>query len=43
MSEQRKNPSYMAQLLEKLGWDQGIRIPLANPGNQELETILINR
>ncbi|KAG6453319.1 hypothetical protein O3G_MSEX008084 [Manduca sexta] len=36
-------PSYMAQLLEQLGWNQGTRIPLANQENQELETLLINR
>lgn len=44
MSEQgTKAPAYMAQLLEELGWNQGTRIPLANPDNQNLETILINR
>ncbi|CAG9576008.1 unnamed protein product [Danaus chrysippus] len=36
-------PQYMAQLLEELGWNQGTRIPLANPDNQNLETLLIDR
>ncbi|KAL0895542.1 hypothetical protein ABMA27_011645 [Loxostege sticticalis] len=43
MSEQANVPRYMAQLLEELGWNQGTRIPLANPDNQNLETLLINR
>ncbi|CAG4924253.1 unnamed protein product [Colias eurytheme] len=38
-----KVPGYMAQLLEELGWNQGTRIPLANPDNQNLETLLISR
>ncbi|KAL4705010.1 hypothetical protein ACJJTC_009798 [Scirpophaga incertulas] len=36
-------PRYMSQLLEELGWDQGTRIPLANPDNQNLETLLLSR
>ncbi|XP_072935784.1 coiled-coil domain-containing protein 39 [Epargyreus clarus] len=36
-------PGYMAQLLEELGWNQGTRIPLADPDNQNLETLLISR
>ncbi|CAF4780699.1 unnamed protein product [Pieris macdunnoughi] len=36
-------PGYMAQLLEELGWNQGTRIPLANPDNQNLESLLISR
>ncbi|XP_075984085.1 coiled-coil domain containing protein 39 [Anticarsia gemmatalis] len=43
MAETTKTPGYMAQLLEALGWNQGTRIPLADPGNQELENQLINR
>ncbi|CAK1548392.1 unnamed protein product [Leptosia nina] len=44
MSESNKNvPGYMVQLLEELGWNQGTRIPLANPDNQNLETLLITR
>lgn len=43
MSETGKPPGYMAQLLEELGWNQGTRIPLADPQNQDLETSLINR
>lgn len=43
MTEGAKPPAYMAQLLEALGWHQGTRIPLANPANQQLETLLINR
>ncbi|XP_063829316.1 coiled-coil domain-containing protein 39-like [Ostrinia nubilalis] len=43
MSEQANVPRYMAQLLEELGWNQGTRIPLANPDNQNLETLLISR
>ncbi|XP_047535429.1 coiled-coil domain-containing protein 39 [Vanessa atalanta] len=38
-----KVPRYMAQLLEELGWNQGTRIPLASPDNQNFETILIER
>ncbi|VVC87995.1 unnamed protein product [Leptidea sinapis] len=38
-----KVPGYMGQLLEELGWNQGTRIPLANPDNQNLETLLIGR
>lgn len=36
-------PRYMEQLLEQLGWNQGTRIPLANPNNQVLENLLIDR
>lgn len=36
-------PRYMEQLLEQLGWNQGTRIPLANPDNQALENLLIDR
>ncbi|CAH0406074.1 unnamed protein product [Chilo suppressalis] len=43
MGEQVTVPRYMTQLLEELGWNQGIRIPLANPDNQILETVLIDR
>lgn len=44
MSENNeKVPRYMAQLLEELGWGQGTRIPLADPDNQSLETVLIDR
>ncbi|CAH2254687.1 jg1811, partial [Pararge aegeria aegeria] len=44
MSEQSAVvPRYMAQLLEELGWNQGTRIPLANPNNQNMETLLISR
>lgn len=44
MSEQTAAvPRYMAQLLEELGWNQGTRIPLANPDNQNLEALLIDR
>lgn len=43
MSDQNKVPGYMAQLLEELGWNQGTRIPLATPDNQNLETLLISR
>lgn len=43
MGETAKTPGYMAQLLEALGWNQGTRIPLADPANQELESQLINR
>ncbi|XP_050673187.1 coiled-coil domain-containing protein 39 isoform X2 [Leptidea sinapis] len=38
-----KVPGYMGQLLEELGWNQRTRIPLANPDNQNLETLLIGR
>ncbi|KPI93477.1 Coiled-coil domain-containing protein 39 [Papilio xuthus] len=43
MSAPEKVPGYMAQLLEELGWNQGTRIPLADPNNSNLETILIAR
>ncbi|XP_059049191.1 coiled-coil domain-containing protein 39 [Achroia grisella] len=43
MGEQIKVPGYMAQLLEELGWNQGTKIPLANPNNQNLETLLITK
>ncbi|XP_052753622.1 coiled-coil domain-containing protein 39 isoform X2 [Galleria mellonella] len=43
MTELGKVPGYMAQLLEELGWNQGTRIPLADPDNQNLETLLISR
>lgn len=43
MGDQATVPRYMAQLLEELGWNQGTRIPLANPENQDLETLLISR
>ncbi|XP_048005998.1 coiled-coil domain-containing protein 39 isoform X2 [Leguminivora glycinivorella] len=43
MAEQQKAPTYMTQLLDALGWNQGTRIPLANPDNQILETLLIDR
>ncbi|XP_063547533.1 coiled-coil domain-containing protein 39 [Cydia strobilella] len=43
MAEQQKAPRYMTQLLDALGWNQGTRIPLANPDNQHLETLLIDR
>ncbi|KAI8430065.1 hypothetical protein MSG28_000488 [Choristoneura fumiferana] len=43
MSVEQKVPGYMAQLLDALGWNQGTRIPLANPDNEVLETLLINR
>lgn len=43
MNVQQKVPGYMAQLLDALGWNQGTRIPLANPDNEILETLLINR
>ncbi|XP_049887666.1 coiled-coil domain-containing protein 39 [Pectinophora gossypiella] len=36
-------PRYMDKLLKELGWNQGTRIPLANPDNQDLENNLINR
>lgn len=36
-------PRYMAQLLGQLGWNQGTKIPLANPNNQVLENLLIDR
>ncbi|XP_045760445.1 coiled-coil domain-containing protein 39 isoform X2 [Maniola jurtina] len=36
-------PRYMAQLLQELGWNLGTRIPLANPHNQTLENLLIDR
>ncbi|XP_061710408.1 coiled-coil domain-containing protein 39 isoform X2 [Cydia pomonella] len=43
MGDQQKAPRYMTQLLDALGWNQGTRIPLANPDNQNLETLLIDR
>lgn len=42
-TETEKPPRYMAQLLDALGWNQGTRIPLADPLNQDLETLLIKR
>ncbi|XP_041974569.1 coiled-coil domain-containing protein 39-like isoform X2 [Aricia agestis] len=38
-----KRPTFMVQLLEELGLNEGTRIPLANQQNQDLESILINR
>ncbi|KAM3966730.1 coiled-coil domain-containing protein 39 [Aphomia sociella] len=43
MSEKGNTPGYIARLLEELGWNQGTRIPLANPDNQNLEALLITR
>ncbi|XP_063634008.1 coiled-coil domain-containing protein 39-like isoform X2 [Cydia splendana] len=43
MAHQQKAPRYMTKLLDALGWNQGTRIPLANPDNQNLETLLIDR
>ncbi|XP_063373503.1 coiled-coil domain-containing protein 39 [Cydia amplana] len=43
MADQQKAPRYMSKLLDALGWNQGTRIPLANPENQNLETLLIDR
>ncbi|CAK1600016.1 unnamed protein product [Parnassius mnemosyne] len=43
MNESGKIPGYMAQLLEELGWNQGTRIPLADPDNSNLETLLLAR
>lgn len=35
--------NYMAQLLDELGWNRGDKIPLADPDNQALENLLIER
>lgn len=36
-------PTFMAQLLQELGWNEGTRIPLANAVNKALESELIKR
>ncbi|CAH2068880.1 unnamed protein product, partial [Iphiclides podalirius] len=43
MNDSEKAPGYMAQLLDELGWNQGTRIPLADPNNSNLETLLLDR